>query len=186
MRILCLLIAIFLTTFSHDAERLNFVIICADDLSYADTSVQMMDADPSTRHDFIQTPGLERLAAMGARFSAAYSPTPTCTGSRLSIQMGKSPARLHCRNVFEVLSHKQRPDGYDDEVTMAETLKQSDQNYVTAMFGKGCSAMGRFDEAGYDVTDERPGEPGGNGNGHGSWWDPKKKTPFPPTSWNHD
>jgi hypothetical protein len=41
--------------------------------------------------------------------------------------------------------------------------------------------MGRFDEAGYDITDENPGEPGGNGNGHGSYWDPiKEKTPFPP------
>ena len=40
--------------------------------------------------------------------------------------------------------------------------------------------MGRFDEAGYDVTDEMPGDPGGNGNGHGSYWDVKKKTPFPP------
>lgn len=180
MRIFCPLLVIFLVTLCHAAERPNFVIIYADDLGYADTSVQMMDADPSTRHDFIQTPGLERLAAMGARFSAAYSPTPTCTGSRLSIQMGKSPARLHYRNVFDVLSQKQRPDGYDDDFTMAEMLKQSDQNYVTAMFGKGCSTMGRLDQAGYDITDERPGEPGGNGNGHGSWWDPKKKTPFPP------
>jgi hypothetical protein len=48
------------------------------------------------------------------------------------------------------------------------------------MFGKGASALGRFEDAGYDVTDERPGEPGGNGNGHGSYWDPKTKTPFPP------
>ena len=57
-------------------ESPNFIIIYADDLGYADTSVQMMDADPSTRHDFIQTPGLERLARLGARFTAAYSPTP--------------------------------------------------------------------------------------------------------------
>ena len=32
----------------------------------------------------------------------------------------------------------------------------------------------------FDVTDELPNEPGGNGNGHGSFWDPKKKTPFRP------
>ena len=161
-------------------EPPNFIIIYADDLGYADTSVQMMDADPSTKHDFIQTPGLERLARMGARFSTAYSPTPTCTGSRLSIQFGKTSARVQYRNVFDVLSHYQRPSGFDDEVTMAEMLKQSGSDYVTAMFGKGCSAMGRFDEAGYDVTDEIPGQPGGNGNSHGSYWDVKKKTPFPP------
>ena len=159
------------------ADAPNFILIYADDLGYADTSVQMMDADPDTRHDFIQTPGLERLARRGARFSTAYSPTPTCTGSRLSIQFGMTSARVQYRNVFDVLSHVQRPDGYDDEVSMAEMLKQSERNYVTAMFGKGCSAMGRFDEAGYDVTDEMPGQPGGNGNGHGSYWDRRVSPP---------
>ncbi len=158
----------------------NFVLVYVDDLGYADTSVQMMAADPSTKHDFIRTPGLDRLARMGARFSAAYAPSPTCTASRLSLQFGKTTARLQYRNVFDVLSSKQRPNGYDDETTMGEMLKASGRNYVTGMFGKGASVMGRFDEAGYDVTDERPGDAGGNGNGHGSYWDPKKKTPFPP------
>jgi arylsulfatase A-like enzyme len=161
------------------AEAPNFILIYADDLGYADTSVQMMDDDPTTKHSFIRTPGLDRLAALGARYSTAYAPTPTCTASRLSLQFGKTPARLQCRNVFDVLTAIQRPNGYDDEVTIAEMLKASGKNYATAMFGKGCSTMGRFDEAGYDVTDEVPGQPGGNGNGHGSYWDVKKKTPFP-------
>ena len=159
----------------------NFIILYADDLGYADTSVQMMDSDPSTKHAFIKTPGLERLAEIGARFTAAYSPTPTCTGSRISIQHGQSSAKIQYRNVFDVLSQVQRPDGYDAEITIAEMLKASGKNYLTAHFGKGCSAMGRFEDAGYDITDENPGEPGGNGNGHGSYWDPiKEKTPFPP------
>lgn len=158
----------------------NFILIYTDDLGYADTSVQMMDEEPSTKHEFIQTPGIERLAKLGARFTAAYAPTPTCTGSRISIQFGKSSARMQYRNVFDVLSSFQRPDGYDDETTMGEMLKESGRNYATAMFGKGASALGRFEDAGYDVTDELPGEPGGNGNGHGSYWIPKTKTPFPP------
>ena len=162
------------------AKAPNFIILYADDLGYADTSVQMMDADPSTKHDFIHTPGLERLAKLGARFTTAYAPSPTCTASRISIQMGKSTARLQYRNVFDVLSAFQRPEGYDDETTMGEMLKESGRNYVTAMFGKGASALGRFEDAGYDVTDELPGEPGGNGNGHGSYWIPKTKAPFPP------
>ena len=161
------------------AKAPNFILIYADDLGYADTSVQMMEADPSTKHDFIRTPGLERLAKLGARFTTAYAPSPTCTASRISIQMGKSTAKLQYRNVFDVLSPFQRPDGYDDETTMGEMLKESGRNYVTAMFGKGASSLGRFEDAGYDVTDELPGEPGGNGNGHGSYWDPKLKTPFP-------
>ncbi len=178
------LITIFFPFFASlclSAKAPNFILIYADDLGYADTSVQMMDAEPSTQNAFIQTPGIERLAQIGARFTAAYAPSPTCTASRISIQHGQSTAKIQYRNVFDVLSQVQRPDGYEAEITMAEMLKESGKNYITAHFGKGCSAMGRFDEAGYDLTDENPGEPGGNGNGHGSYWDPiKDKTPFPP------
>ena len=71
------------------AKAPNFILIYADDLGYADTSVQMMDAEPSTRNDIIQTPGIERLAQIGARFTAAYAPSPTCTASRISIQHGQ-------------------------------------------------------------------------------------------------
>jgi len=171
----------FVASLCLSAKAPNFILIYADDLGYADTSVQMMDAEPSTQNAFIQTPGIERLAEMGARFTAAYAPSPTCTASRISIQHGQSTAKIQYRNIFDVLSQVQRPDGYEAEITMAEMLKDLGTNYITAHFGKGCSAMGRFDEAGYDLTDENPGEPGGNGNGHGSYWDPiKDKTPFPP------
>ena len=180
MRQLTFLLLLLTTTRLPAADAPNFVLIYADDLGYADTSVQMMDAEPGTKHSFIQTPGLDRLAKLGARFTAAYAPTPTCTGSRISIQFGMTSARAQYRNVFDVLSHYQRPDGYDDETTLGEMFKESGRNYTTAMFGKGASALGRFEDAGYDVTDELPGEPGGNGNGHGSYWDVKKKTPFPP------
>jgi len=180
LRLLTLLILVSASQLSL-AKPPNFIILYADDLGYADTSVQMMDADPSTKHNFIQTPGLDRLAELGARFTRAYAPTPTCTGSRVSIQHGQSSAKIQYRHVFDCLSMVQRPNKYDDEITLAEMMKAAGRNYITAHFGKGCSAMGRFDEAGYDVTDENPGEPGGNGNGHGSYWDPiQKKTAFPP------
>mgnify|MGYP001257729966 CR=1 FL=1 len=159
------------------AKSPNFIIIYTDDLGYADTSVQMMDEEPNSKHRFINTPGIERLAALGARFNAGYSPTPTCTGSRLSIQFGKSSAQMQYRNVFDVLSPIQRPDGYDDETTIAEMLKAAGQDYATAMFGKGCGTIGRYDESGYDVTDENT--PAGNGNGHGIYWNPNTKEPFP-------
>ena len=128
------------------AKSPNFIIIYTDDLGYADTSVQMMDEEPNSKHRFINTPGIERLATLGARFNAGYSPTPTCTGSRLSIQFGKSSAQMQYRNVFDVLSPIQRPDGYDDETTIAEMLKAAGQDYATAMFGKGCGTIGRYDE----------------------------------------
>jgi arylsulfatase A-like enzyme len=154
----------------------NFVIFYVDDLGWADTSVRMMADESLSASDFYQTPALERLAKQGMRFSNGYAPTPTCTGSRISIQFGKTSARLQYRNVFDVLSKKQRPQGWDDEVSMAAVLKAANKNYVTAHFGKGMSVR-RMDHAGYDVTDEF--DKGPNGNGHGSFIDVKRKIRIP-------
>ena len=154
----------------------NFVIFYVDDLGWADTSVRMMDKEALSSSTFYQTPALERLAKQGVRFSNGYAPTPTCTGSRISIQFGKTSARLQYRNVFDVLSKKQRSQGWDDEVSLAAVLKAADRGYVTAHFGKGMGVR-RMDHAGYDVTDEF--DPGPNGNGHGSYIDVKKKLPIP-------
>ena len=178
MKQLLLFLALVLSSVTLSADKApNFIIIYADDLGYADTSVQMMGDDSSTKHDFIQTPGLDRLADLGARYTVAYAPTPTCTGSRMSIQHGQSSARMQYRNVFDVLSPIQRPNGYADEITIAEMLKAAGRGYITAMFGKGSGPMGRADESGYDVTDENT--PAGNGNGHGIYWNPNTKEPFP-------
>ncbi|HAY75139.1 MAG TPA: hypothetical protein DCY32_05655, partial [Opitutae bacterium] len=59
-----LILAFATALFIHpaSAKSPNFILIYADDLGYADTSVQMMDSDPSTKHAFIKTPGIERLA----------------------------------------------------------------------------------------------------------------------------
>ena len=154
----------------------NFVIFYVDDLGWADTSVRMMENEPLSASDFYQTPALERLAKRGMRFSNGYAPTPTCTASRISIQFGKTPAKLQNRNVFDVLAKKQRPQGWDEEVSMAGVLKTADRGYVTAHFGKGMSVR-RMDHAGYDVTDEF--DKGPNGNGHGSYIDVKRKLPIP-------
>ncbi len=159
-----------------DRESPNFVIFYVDDLGWADTSVQMMDGEPESRSGFHLTPALEQLANHGMRFSNGYAPTPTCTGSRISIQFGQTSARLQFRNVFDVLAKKQRPSGWDDEISMASVLKAAGKNYVTAHFGKGMGVR-RMDDAGYDVTDEF--DKGPNGNGHGSYIDVKQKTPIP-------
>ena len=127
----------------------NFVIFYVDDLGWADTSVRMMEDEPLSASDFYQTPALERLARQGKRFSNGYAPTPTCTGSRISIQFGKTSARMQYRNVFDVLSKKQRPQGWDDEISMASIFKAAGKNYVTAHFGKGMGVR-RMDDAGYD------------------------------------
>ena len=155
----------------------NFVIFYVDDLGWADTSVRMIDDEPLSAGDIYQTPALERLAKQGVRFSSGYAPTPTCTGSRISIQFGMTSARLQYRNVFDVLSKKQRAaKGWDDEISMAGVLKAANKGYVTAHFGKGMNVR-RMKHAGYDITDEL--DQASNGNGHGRYIDVKKRIPIP-------
>jgi arylsulfatase A-like enzyme len=159
------------------ATEPNFIIIYMDDLGWADTSVPMMDGEPLSKSDFYITPQLEKLAERGVRFSNGYCPTPTCTGSRISIQFGMTSARMQYRNVNDVLSKKQRGNtGWDDDVSMAAVVKAANNNYITAHFGKGMSVR-RMDHAGYDVTDEY--DTNSNGNGHGSFIDVKNKIPIP-------
>ena len=50
---------------SDAATSPNFVIFYVDDLGWADTSVRMMDDEPTSRSDFYHTPALERLAPYG-------------------------------------------------------------------------------------------------------------------------
>ena len=170
------LVCLLLTSMTYAGDSPNFIIFYTDDQGWADTSVLMMDNEPLSRSDFYETPALERLAARGMRFTNGYCPTPTCTGSRISIQFGQTSARLQYRNVFDVLSKKQRPNGWDHELSMAAVVKAADKNYITAHFGKGMGVR-RMDHAGYDVTDEF--DKGPNGNGHGHYIDVKQKIPIP-------
>ena len=144
----------------------NFIIIYMDDLGWAQTSVRMMDSEPLSKHSFFETPNVERLAEMGTRFSNAYAPTPTCTGSRVSIQLGQSSARAQYRFVNDVLNKKQRPNGYAGSWTIATAVKgdENPHNYITAHFGKGMTE--KLNALGYDVTDEFE-KYSGNGNLHG-------------------
>ena len=40
-------------------------------------------------HDIVQTPNLDRLAAMGTRFSNAYTPSPICMPARAALATGR-------------------------------------------------------------------------------------------------
>ena len=154
----------------------NFLIVYMDDLGWADTSVPMMDSEPESRSDFYQTPNLERLAERGMRFSNGYSPAPTCTPARKSIQFGKTPGRLKYTFVHDVLALK-RGLKWQDEVSLADVLKASGKNYITAHFGKGMGSE-RMETIGYDVHDEFDGN-AANGNFHGDRVDLKSRRPLP-------
>ena len=160
-----------------DKRRPNFVIFYTDDQGWADTSVRMMKDRADSASDFYQTPNLERLAREGMRFSNAYAPSPTCTASRISIQFGKTTARLKQTTVHDVLA-KMRGIDCADELSMAHVIKAADSRYITAHFGKGM-AIRRMEDTGYDITDEEDPGNHGNGNFHGDWLSTGNKKPLP-------
>src|SRR5438874_10787346 len=106
------------------AERLNVVLILADDLGWAD-----LGCYGSKYH---RTPHLDRLAAAGARFTDAYAAAPICSPTRAAILTGKYPARLNLTDWLP--GRADRPDQKllrpvinqelpADEVTLAAALK---------------------------------------------------------------
>jgi arylsulfatase A-like enzyme len=174
MKYLTTLLLLTVTLLAEKAP--NFILIYADDLGYTQTSVAMMKERPETAHALHQTPKLDQLAAKGMRFSNAYAPSPVCTSSRASIQHGKTTARVGCISLHDVVAAKKKVD-LGANLSLAEMFKDADEDYVTAIFGKGCSPMGWFKDHGYDETDFIHKHP--NGNGHGDWWEPADKTPIP-------
>lgn len=142
----------------------NFVLIYIDDLGWTNTSVLMDSRQPNELQSFYETPNIEELAKLGMRFSNAYAPASVCTPARKSIQIGKSPARIGYTYNGNPLNIKNRKS-WADETTLADVLKASGQDYITALFGKGVhEPVAGF---GYDVVDDQHGV---NGNGGGEWY----------------
>ncbi len=147
----------------------NIVLIFSDDQGWTSTSVQMDPNIPESKSDFIQTPSLERLAAVGMRFGSAYA-EPICTPSRAALQTGKSPAQLQMTDITaaaeydnswygrryngEPLSPPIQPRNLIfDQDTIAEHLKQVASAYKSAHFWKwDVSRDGSAASHGYDFT----------------------------------
>ena len=119
----------------HAAERLNVVIILADDLGWAD-----LGCYGSKYH---KTPHLDKFATDSARFTQAYAACSVCSPTRAALLTGKYPARL---NLTDWLPG--RPDRPDQkllrpvinqelpatEQTLAALLKTA--GYTTGHIGK--------------------------------------------------
>tara|TARA_R110002049_G_scaffold50370_1_gene142929 strand:+ start:14460 stop:16187 length:1728 start_codon:yes stop_codon:yes gene_type:complete len=120
---------------AEDHVRPNIVLILADDLGWADLACYGSDLH--------ETPNLDRLAQQGVRFTDAYSASPVCTPTRVSILTGKHPARLHMtiwresalnrgnRQLLEPVCVDSLPTG---ETTVAELLR--DAGYYNVHLGK--------------------------------------------------
>ncbi|RVX42332.1 arylsulfatase A-like enzyme [Nonomuraea polychroma] len=104
-------------------SRPNVVVILADDLGWGEIGVQ--------GQRLISTPNLDRMAAEGVRFEAAYSGAPLCAPSRCALLTG-----LHAGHG----TVRENPEGgaqhslTDADVTFAELLQLS--GYRTACIGK--------------------------------------------------
>ena len=161
---------------AQQAAGQNIVLILSDDQGWTGTSVRMDDRVNNSVSDLYQTPSLERLAAEGMKFSNAYSPAPNCSPTRMSIQTGKTAARLGATDIIDVVADENgvaniqvfhdtmyfnKPmivpfpisDIPDGETTIAELLKRHDPDYATGHFGKWHMGGGSPERHGYDAHD---------------------------------
>ena len=110
-----LALAILITSPFAIAEKLNIVLIMADDSA--------VDNYSCYGSDFFQSPRLDHLAETGARFNYCYS-EPVCTSSRVKIMTGRDGVRNYVN--FGTLDKS--------ETTFGTMLK--DAGYATAVAGK--------------------------------------------------
>jgi arylsulfatase A len=101
----------------------NFIVIMADDLGYGDIG--------SFGATDISTPNIDRMAAEGIKFTAAYAASSICSPSRAAFLTGRYPQRMGINAVFFPESFTGLPE---HEITIADILKQ--QGYQNAIFGK--------------------------------------------------
>jgi arylsulfatase A-like enzyme len=147
----------------------NVVVFLMDDLGATD-----LGCYGST---FYESPRIDRLAAEGVRFTAAYSSCPVCSPTRASMMTGKYPQRTGITNYIDP-SGRNQPEKWArntpllparhalqlalEERTLAEELK--DAGYATFFCGKW-----HLGGKGFLPTDQ-----GFDGNkGGGNWGSPK-------------
>ena len=143
-------------------DRPNIIFMLSDDQNWNGTSVVMHPDIAWSKHPVIQTPWLEKLAAHGMRFSAAYAPASVCSPTRCSLQLGMSSAQTGWTKAAPpVQGQKLIPPRISKSLdpsttTIAELLREA--GYATAHYGKWHLSGGGPGRHGYDDDD------GDNGN----------------------
>ena len=138
-------------------DRPNIVFMLADDQGWSGLSVAMHPTVPGSKGEIFHTPNLERLAAQGMRFSAAYAPASVCSPTRASLLTGKSPARLHwtkaapAEDGHKLTEPRLVKSISTSETTFAELLHKA--GYATAHYGKWHLNGGGPGKHGYDEHD---------------------------------
>ena len=148
LRIILSLFPLLLTVATANAAEppKNIVLILADDLGWADTTLY-------GKTTLYETPNIERLAARGMTFSSAYA-SPICSPTRASIMTGQNAARhgmtapaahLEAERFDAIASENGPPHQKSTNVKSATRLDPSlptlgkvlkGAGYATAHFGK--------------------------------------------------
>lgn len=107
----------------------NFIVVFCDNLGYG-------DIEPFGS-SMIRTPGLNRMAREGRKFTHFYVTAGVCTPSRASIMTGCYAQRvgMHTNPRDGIVLRPISPYGlHPDEITIAEVLKE--KGYKTGLIGK--------------------------------------------------
>ncbi|MDF1841751.1 MAG: sulfatase-like hydrolase/transferase [Rubripirellula sp.] len=156
----CLSIALAISLVSasaNAADRPNIVFMMSDDQAWNGLSVSMHPDLEWSKSSIVDTPNLEKLAAQGMRFSAAYAPASVCSPTRVSLQTGKSSAAMHWTKAAPPeIGHKMiEPRNIRSipasDVTIGELLQSA--GYATAHYGKWHINGGGPAANGYDEGD---------------------------------
>jgi arylsulfatase A len=115
--------------FVKEQKKPNFIIVYCDNMGYG-------DIEPFGSK-VIKTPGLNRMASEGRKFTHFYVTAGVCTPSRASIMTGCYSQRvgMHLNPRDGLVLRPVSPYGlHPDEITVAEVLQ--DQGYKTGIIGK--------------------------------------------------
>ena len=106
--------------------RPNLLLIHSDQHRFDCLGLHASGQGPTVR-----TPNLDRLAAQGADFTHAFTPSPICSPARASLLTGRWPSQHKCVNIPPF-------DGYQPAQTPEPNLwrRLADAGYRTAHFGK--------------------------------------------------
>lgn len=141
------------------AKRPNIVFFLVDDLGWTDLSC--------FGSSFYETPNVDRLAAMGMKFTRGYAACPVCSPTRASILTGRYPVRTEITDYINPARGNQPenwkrktqllPAPFRTELRLAErTLAESlkDAGYATFFAGKWhLGGQGFYPEdQGFDVN----------------------------------
>jgi len=151
------ILGLMVSAAAYASERPNIVFMMSDDQAWNGLSVPMHPDLDWSKSSIVDTPNLEKLAAQGMRFSAAYAPASVCSPTRISLQTGKSSAAMHWTKAAPAeTGHKMiEPRNIRSipasEITIGELLQSA--GYATAHYGKWHINGGGPAAHGYDEGD---------------------------------